>query len=70
MEVTSNDCTARQSIYTAEDIQDVYNDETNPNPQINWLTLTVLEALLNLLDHSKFRFSANYSGIRKKVQIA
>ena len=26
-------------IYTAEDIQDDYNDETNPNPQTKWLTL-------------------------------
>ena len=39
MEVIVNDCNARQSIYTAEDIWDVYNDETNPNLPTNWLTL-------------------------------
>jgi len=38
-DVSIPSCIARQSIYTAEDIKDVYNDETNPNPQTNWLTL-------------------------------
>ena len=67
MEVVVNDCNARQSIYTAEDIQDVYNGETNPNPQTNWLTLGSI--IRPTVDISKFRFSAIYCVIRKKVQI-